>query len=346
MVRSGGRLVDRRQGPYERRGVRPRRVRLGRPSVGWTAPPATRRRTRGWPRYGRGGSGWVATRIDLPPGLTAISAIVAGGAGDVWMRGLDGEVDSMWHRAGGRWTPSEQVLFGGDPTDRSLLVMSDDGSLWTSAGYDDSPSVVADPTGRLGLDRRSRPGDLGRRTGPSTSWRAPTARCGRPRKAIGLVHIDRLRRAVPASGWSAGSRSAPMGGSTSPGRRASIAWSSDLPRGTGYDRRRGTADRDRDLPVQRHRGVDPARPIDAAPTPGRPLLQAHDDLADATVAAHGGVGRQARGRRHVRGIRLGRRRDAPRPALSRAIARARRWPRDGGTRVRLRIGIHTGDGRR
>ena len=106
----------------------------------------------GLSRYRRGASGWVRTQIDLPPALTAISAIAAGRAGDIWMRGLDGEFDSVWHRVGGRWTASDRVLGVANPPDRTRLVIASDGSLWTSAGQDDSQSVVAVRRVEFGLD--------------------------------------------------------------------------------------------------------------------------------------------------------------------------------------------------
>ncbi len=161
-------------------------------------------------RYRRGGSGWVATRIDLPPGLTAISAIAADG-GDIWMRGLDGEVDSIWHRAGGHWTPSEQVLFGGDRSDRSLLVMSDDGSLWTSAGYDEtSPSVVA--VRRVdSVWTKVSTGSLGPTYGTIDLVEGLDHTMWATAEGIGLSHIDRSGVSFQLAGWFGGIAIGPDG---------------------------------------------------------------------------------------------------------------------------------------
>ncbi|MFI5225125.1 MAG: hypothetical protein ACHQ3P_00455 [Candidatus Limnocylindrales bacterium] len=202
MVRSGGRWTIVAKGLTSG-------VAFDRDGSVWVASGGQDRSTGDAPqdpglsRYRPSVSGWARTQIDLPPGLTAISAIVTGGAGDVWMRGLDGEVDSVWHRVDGRWTPSDRVLGAVNPPDRSRLVIAADGSLWTSIGYDDSPAIVAirrvasvwTKVSTGGQDPTYGTVDLVQ--GPDrTMWASADG--------IGLVHIGDAGTEAQLSGWFGG----------------------------------------------------------------------------------------------------------------------------------------------
>ena len=181
--------------------------------------------------------------------------------------------------------------------------------------------------------------------GPSTSRRDPTARCGRPRMvAASSTSTAQGRRSRYPAG-SAGSRSARIGGSTSSGRRASIASSSDLSAGPGTIG--GVA-----LPtgtvtflfsdIEGSTRLARSMPADAWAA----LAQAHDDLADAAVAAHDGVVVKHEGDGMFAAFGSAIDAMSAAVALSRAMLLSEATSRGdpGDTHVRLRIGIHTGIG--
>ena len=105
-------------------------------------------------RFARRGTKWVRSTVAVPDEVTSIESLVVGPDGDVWLRGVGGEIPSLWHRHGKRWvrlpvlpgldaywsarrmavTPNGDLVVagGGTPADPSLVGYRFDGTAWSS----------------------------------------------------------------------------------------------------------------------------------------------------------------------------------------------------------------------
>jgi hypothetical protein len=105
-------------------------------------------------RFTRKGDRWVRSQVAVPDEVTTIESLVVGPDGDVWLRGMRGEMPSLWHRHGKRWallpvlpgtdaywsgrrmavTPSGDLVVGGGGTaaDPSLVAYRFHGTAWSS----------------------------------------------------------------------------------------------------------------------------------------------------------------------------------------------------------------------
>ena len=105
-------------------------------------------------RFTRKGDRWVRSPVAVPDDVTTIESLVVGPDGDVWLRGMRGEVPSLWHRHGKRWallpvlpgtdaywsgrrmavTPGGDLVVGGGGTaaDPSLIAYRFHGTAWSS----------------------------------------------------------------------------------------------------------------------------------------------------------------------------------------------------------------------
>jgi hypothetical protein len=95
-------------------------------------------------RFTRRDARWVRSTVAVPDEVASIDSLVVGPDGDVWLRGMRGEIPALWQRHGKRW-----VLLPGMPgtdaywSSRRMVVTADGDLVLGSGGTEADPALVA-----------------------------------------------------------------------------------------------------------------------------------------------------------------------------------------------------------